>query len=87
MVKEFPCHDIKGEFCGPPPVVESSKSASDVYIPIAGEVVAVNEAVVSSPETINQNPYEGGWLIKIKPSNASELNDLIDPNSYSQIAA
>ena len=74
----------KGEACV---IVESCKAASDVYAPLSGEVVAVNDAAVASPETINQNPYEAGWLIKIKPSNPSEINDLIDPNSYSQIAA
>lgn len=74
----------KGEACV---IVESCKAASDVYAPISGEVVEVNSAVTSTPETINQNPYEAGWLIKIKPSNQSELSELIDSNSYSQIAA
>lgn len=74
----------KGEACV---VVESCKAASDVYAPISGEVVAINDAVVASPETINQNPYDAGWLIKIKPSNVSELAELIDSNSYSQIAS
>jgi glycine cleavage system H protein len=74
----------QGEACV---VVESCKAASDVYAPISGEVVAINDAVVATPETINQNPYDAGWLIKIKPSNATELTELIDSSSYSQIAA
>mgnify|MGYP000193241762 CR=1 FL=1 len=74
----------KGEACV---IVESCKAASDVYAPISGEIIEVNNAVVATPETINQNPYEGGWLMKIKPSNAAELAELIDSNSYSAIAA
>jgi len=74
----------QGEACV---VVESCKAASDVYAPISGEVVAINDTVVATPETINQNPYDAGWLIKIKPSNATELAELIDSTSYSQIAA
>ena len=68
-------------------IVESCKAASDVYAPITGEVVAVNDAAVADPSTVNNNPYEGGWLIKIKPSNSAELAELMDSNSYSQIAA
>ena len=74
----------KGEACV---IVESCKAASDVYAPISGEVIEVNSAVTTTPETINHNPYEGGWLIKIKPSNQSELSELIDSGSYSEIAA
>lgn len=68
-------------------IVESCKAASDVYAPVSGEVVAVNSALTGSPETINQNPYEAGWLVKIKPSNPAELAELIDSNSYQEIAA
>ena len=74
----------KGEACV---IVESCKAASDVYAPISGEVIAVNNAAVAEPALINNTPYEAGWLIKIKPSNAAELAELIDSNSYSQIAA
>lgn len=68
-------------------IVESCKAASDVYAPVSGEVVEVNSFVTGSPETINQNPYEAGWLVKIKPSNAAELDELIDSSSYQEIAA
>jgi glycine cleavage system H protein len=60
-------------------VVESVKAASDVYAPVAGEVVAVNEAVEASPETINQDPY-GAWMFKLKPS--GDLSGLMDAATY-----
>ena len=62
-------------------VVESVKAASDVYAPIAGEVVAVNEAVESAPESINQDAY-GAWMFKLKPDNAADLNGLMDAAGY-----
>lgn len=63
-------------------VVESVKAASDVYMPVSGEVVAVNEDLADAPETINDSPYDDGWLIKIKLSNPDELSDLMDADSY-----
>ena len=63
-------------------VVESVKAASDVYMPISGEVVAVNEGLADAPETINDSPYDDGWLITVKPSNPDELEDLMDADSY-----
>lgn len=63
-------------------VVESVKAASDVYMPISGEVVAINEILADAPETINDSPYDDGWLIKVKPSNPEELEDLMDSDSY-----
>lgn len=65
-----------GEECA---VVESVKAASDVYAPVAGEVVAVNEAVEASPESINQDPY-GAWMFKLKPS--GDLSGLMDAAAY-----
>ncbi len=62
-------------------VVESVKAASDVYMPISGEVVEVNEALTDEPEIINNSPYDNGWLFKIKPS-ADELDDLMDADAY-----
>jgi glycine cleavage system H protein len=67
-----------GEECA---VVESVKAASDVYAPIAGEVVAANEEVESSPEKINQDAY-GAWMFKIKPNNAADVNALLDAAAY-----
>jgi len=63
-------------------VVESVKAASDVYMPISGEVVEVNESLADAPETINDSPYDDGWLIRVNPSNPDELEDLMDADSY-----
>jgi len=63
-------------------VVESVKAASDVYMPISGEVIAVNESLADAPETINDSPYDDGWLMRVKPSNPDELDDLMDSESY-----
>jgi glycine cleavage system H protein len=63
-------------------VVESSKSASDVYIPVAGEVVAVNDSLNSAPENVNNDTYDSGWLVKVRVSNSSDLQDAMDETSY-----
>jgi glycine cleavage system H protein len=62
-------------------VVESVKAASDIYAPISGEIIAINEDLKNSPELINSAPYES-WFFKIKPSNLLELNLLLDAQSY-----
>lgn len=66
-------------------VVESSKSASDVYIPMAGEVVAVNESLNNNPELINNSSYKDGWIAKVKISNISDLDDAMDEDSYKKL--
>ncbi|ELI0633087.1 glycine cleavage system protein GcvH [Vibrio harveyi] len=63
-------------------LVESVKAASDIYSPITGEVVEINEELEDSPELINEEPYEGGWIVKVKLSNPSELDDLKDAKEY-----
>lgn len=63
-------------------VVESVKTASDIHAPVTGEIVAVNEAVVDKPELVNEAPYGGGWLFKIKPSNPAQLDDLMSAEQY-----
>lgn len=63
-------------------VVESVKTASDLYSPIGGEVVAVNEDLVSQPELVNESPYDKGWMIKLKPANPAELDNLLTPEQY-----
>jgi glycine cleavage system H protein len=63
-------------------VVESVKSASDIYSPLGGEVVAINEEVVNTPEIINKDPEASGWLFKIRPSNIKELDALMDVAAY-----
>ncbi|WP_028693242.1 glycine cleavage system protein GcvH [Pseudomonas cremoricolorata] len=62
-------------------VVESVKAASDIYSPVSGEVIAVNEALADSPEQLNDTPYEA-WIFKLKPSDASELSKLLDAAGY-----
>jgi glycine cleavage system H protein len=62
-------------------VVESVKAASDIYAPVAGEVVAVNEDVVNAPESINADAY-ANWLFKIKPADANAINGLLDAAAY-----
>lgn len=73
----------KGEECG---VVESVKAASDIYAPVSGEVVAVNDALSGSPELINQDAY-AAWMFKLKPSNPAELDGLLDAAAYEKLAA
>ena len=65
-------------------VVESVKAASDVYAPIAGEVVAVNEAVANKPELINQDAYSA-WMFRLKPNTASDVNGLLDAAGYKAV--
>jgi glycine cleavage system H protein len=62
-------------------VVESVKAASDVYMPVSGEVVEVNEALADEPEIINDSPYDNGWLFRIKAS-ADEMDELLDADAY-----
>ncbi len=63
-------------------VAESVKAASDVYTPITGEVIAVNEELEDSPELVNSDPYGDGWMFKIKASDASEFDALLDAEGY-----
>lgn len=64
--------------------VESTKSVSDLYAPVSGEVVEVNESLLDSPEAINEDPYGDGWLIKVKLHDSDELDDLMDSEQYSE---
>ncbi len=74
-----------GEACA---VVESVKTASDIYSPVSGEVTEVNKAVVDNPALVNTAPYAEGWFYKIKLSNPAELNGLLGPEQYqAQIGA
>lgn len=66
-------------------VVESVKAASDVYSPVSGEVLSVNESLAATPELINQAPYGEGWLMKIRPSDSSELSKLLDASAYQAV--
>ncbi|OLQ88799.1 glycine cleavage system protein H [Vibrio ponticus] len=63
-------------------LVESVKAASDIYAPVTGEIVEINEELEDSPELINEEPYEGGWIAKVKLSDPAELDDLKDADEY-----
>ena len=62
--------------------LESTKAASDMLIPIAGEIVAVNEQLEDSPELVNQSPYGDGWIVEVKPADVGELESLMDRGDY-----
>ncbi|MDT8403372.1 glycine cleavage system protein GcvH [Sulfuriflexus sp.] len=67
-------------------VVESVKAASDVYSPLSGEVVEVNEALADSPETVNTDPYGAGWLFKVRMSDVAQVDGLLDAAAYNGVA-
>ncbi|KUJ83668.1 glycine cleavage system protein H [Microbulbifer flavimaris] len=67
-------------------VVESVKAASDIYSPISGEVVAINEDLEDAPETVNGSPYDDGWFFRVKPSDTSELDNMLDADAYREEA-
>ena len=69
----------KGEEFG---TVESVKAVSELFLPLSGEIVEINEALADSPETVNSDPYNQGWMVKIKPANADEFDQLKDRDSY-----
>jgi len=66
-------------------VVESVKAASDIYSLVSGEVIAINEALEETPETVNESPYDDGWFFKVKPTDLSELNNALDAEAYKAI--
>ncbi|MEM7707916.1 MAG: glycine cleavage system protein GcvH [Pseudomonadota bacterium] len=68
-------------------VVESVKAASDVYAPVSGEIVEVNESLADSPETVNESPYDDGWLFTVRASDDSELGQLLDAEAYQKSIA
>jgi len=63
-------------------VVESVKAASDIYAPVSGEIIEVNETLVDTPEMVNSEPYSGGWLYRIRIRDAAELERLLDADAY-----
>jgi glycine cleavage system H protein len=66
-------------------VVESVKAASDLYAPVAGAVVAVNDALNAAPETVNLSPYDAGWILKLKLANPADANALLSPVDYEKL--
>lgn len=66
-------------------VVESVKAASDLYLPVAGTVLAINSALDSAPETVNSAPYDGGWMLKLKLADPAAVGALLDPAAYTTL--
>ena len=66
-------------------VVESVKAASDVYSPVSGKVVAVNEALSDKPETINEDAWGEGWILVVQPDDLAQVNELLSPDEYSEL--
>lgn len=66
-------------------VVESVKAASDIYAPVAGTIVAINEALEDAPETINTDPYGEGWLFVIQPADGADQSELLAPDAYAAL--
>jgi glycine cleavage system H protein len=73
----------QGDACA---VVESVKAASDVYAPLTGEVIETNSALEDQPELVNTDPYGDGWLFRMQLSDLSELDGLLDPKAYAELA-
>ncbi|RKY99904.1 MAG: glycine cleavage system protein H, partial [Candidatus Hydrothermota bacterium] len=65
--------------------IEAVKTVADVYSPISGEVLEVNEDLTNAPDTLNKDPYGGGWLAKIKIENPSEIDELLGPEDYEKL--
>jgi glycine cleavage system H protein len=66
-------------------VIEAVKTVSDLYAPLAGEIVEINSSLADQPAMVNQAPYEGGWMVKIRPKNAADLDHLLDASAYKEL--
>ncbi|MEX2327612.1 MAG: glycine cleavage system protein H, partial [Pseudomonadales bacterium] len=77
-----PGSELEGK--GEAGVVESVKAASDIYAPIAGRVIAINETLEDAPETVNESPYDDGWFFKLEPDDETELESLLTPEQYEE---
>ena len=73
---------VKDEVFG---TVEAVKTVSDLFIPMSGKIVEFNESLSDNPESINESPYEQGWIIKVEISNPDEINELLNSNDYSDL--
>ena len=72
----------KGDVFG---TIEAVKTVADLYAPVSGKVIDVNTALNDEPEKVNEDPYDGGWMIKIELSDTSEIDDLLDVNAYKEL--
>jgi glycine cleavage system H protein len=68
-------------------IVESVKAVSDLFAPLAGEVLETNEALTGQPELVNQEPYGGGWMLRLRVADAAQLDELLDPTAYDALIA
>ncbi len=84
---ELPAEGARVEAGGLLGEVESTKSVSEIYAPVAGEVVAVNGSLADAPETLNADPYGEGWICEIVPSDATAVDGLLDASGYRQLTA
>lgn len=84
---ELPAVGKKVEFGQAFGTVEAVKAVSDLYSPVSGEVIEVNKEIQDSPELVNKEPYERGWMIKVKLSNAEEIKSLLDVEAYKKLIA
>jgi len=66
-------------------IIDSVKASSDIYCPIDGEIIEINEKLLEKPELINQSPYEEGWIVKIKPSNPEQIDSLLSKEQYDEL--
>lgn len=66
-------------------VVESVKAASDIYAPIGGTIIAINETLADAPETVNKDPYSDGWFFRIAPNDVADLDELLDAEAYVEV--
>ncbi len=83
-VPETGAEFAEGDACA---VVESVKAASDVYCPLSGEVTEVNEALADEPELVNSSPYEDGWIFRLRPTDATVLDEMMDADAYERYLA
>ncbi len=66
-------------------IIDSVKASSDIYCPVDGEIIEINEKLLEHPELINQSPYEEGWIVKIKPSNHEQIDSLLSKEQYDEL--
>jgi glycine cleavage system H protein len=82
---ELPKVGERVEMMKPFGVIESVKTASDLYAPVTGEVVEINDSLVDQPQVVNDAPYEAGWLIKVKPDDPNQLEQLMSAQQYADM--
>jgi len=66
-------------------IIDSVKASSDIYCPVDGKIIEINEKLLEHPELINQSPYEEGWIVKIKPSNPEQIDSLLSKDQYDKL--